>query len=392
MATIRDHLTAHQPSITLPPALPVVDDRFPPLHGVEQPLSPMAESYLPGLLEVARSLHQKILVVGCRWSNLGPKLADHPKLILWNSQDEAKWTRQRIPREVGAMLLLKWISHPASNRLMDEAKERGIHYTGLISTGDVRQLLHLALKDAPRLVRGETGYEFAFAEPTPTPSEPAPPPPIAPAPGPAGPDPAPTPSPSDPPPTVPTTNALGHNRGLTGLLTALGADVHATPHVREAERLLGQVRETFPTATKYSVASTLSQMRLKTGARRIKVRASVRALEAARHRPTTPQEPPAEAQAPTTVSVPATSQTVTVAPEEPVVALPPAAPPVPKVTQAADVSIDDALSALAAAENAIHAAMESLLSARRNMAQTIVAEIQTGVQQALADTLARFGK
>jgi hypothetical protein len=403
MASLRDIVASKTTNLVVPPK---IDDRFPPADGKEAPISQMAESYLPGLRTVVRDLHLKVLIVGCLPGNLGPKWWNHPKIELWTSQDESHWRRSPIPKDVGAVLLLSWLGHGASQRIMREAKERELLYTGLLGTGDVRQLLDLAFKgyEAPAKakeseiwdVRGDLKKRFDAqlaekrlkeigsgevsleakataiieGQTLPQPSVPAPPPPPPPSP-----EAPPTPAPVEPSPE-PAGKRVIQNRGLVRLMVQLGADPSVKPQSKEAKRLMPELVAVFPGVRHEVVMASLSAMRRdkKMGRRTL-----------------TPPVPVRKPGAPLAVTFQPDGQGVVVpAPEMPVL-------PAPVAVQgtsapAADVSIDAALNALAQAETALHTATNALLTARHQMAETIVAEVELGIREALKGVMARFGK
>lgn len=393
MASLRE-IVAAKTDLALPPPM---DDRFPPSNGVEQPMSPMAAGYLPRLKSVVHDLNLKILVVGCLPGNLGPKWWNHPRVELWSSQDEAKWQRQSIPRDVGALLLLEWISHPASKRVLREAKERDLVYTPVpIGTGDVRQLLAEAFKgyaepakarqseiwdqrgdlrrqqlhaqQAETLARAmEAATRSDGQQPAVVPPPAPPPQPSTPTPTqPAEPDPLPAPAPQAPPPTTQRGRGPDRNkrlRGLSEVILAVGGRPEAIPHTKEAKRIVKAVQATFPSVNFKQLATQLNSMRHR----------GLKGLKSG-------EVPPA----------PVAPAPVAPAPVAPVAKAPPKRQKEPQASSApaADISIDQALDALASAEKAINKAVEALLTARSQMADTVVKEVEA----ALAGVLARYRK
>lgn len=409
MASLRD-IVASKTSTFVPPPAKVVDDRFPPSDGVEAPMSVMAKGFLPGLRSVVRDLDLKILIVGCLPGNLGPKWWNHPKIELWTSQDEAKWSKASIPKGVGAMLLLEWIAHKSSTRLLKEAKERDLVYTPVpMSTGDVRQLLDATFKDyvapvkpkgsdiwdqrgdlrrqqlhaaqAETLAKAMEEAKRADGQTPPSPEAPPSPTPTEPV------EPDPVPTPQEPPPTAPPTEHAKKtikSRGLTRLLVALKVPL-TQPHYPEAARVLPIVQKAYPSVNRETVAASLSLLRREPGYVTRNADATL-AEWPELSRPT--PEPKVEAKR---LPDPKTLPTVAEWPE------PQTPPPAAQAARsddlapAADVSIDEALNALAQAETAIHKATDALSAARRQMAETIVAEIERGHRELLAGVMARLG-
>lgn len=256
MSTIRDHLTAKQQNV--PPPLTgngaTIDD-FP--GGPELPLSKMAESYLSSLRTVARSADQRILIAGCRVSNLGDgRVRDNPKLELWESDEEARWVKRSIPKDVGVVIPLRWVSHPATRALSIQCKQRGILFTGILSTGDVRQLIDLAFKGVlvpkPDVQSDPSTWKLG------------PPRLVAKAPIAITP---PTVPPSPPPAEAPTPTPIvlrSHTDGLSAFIRRAGFDREKRP-IEEAERLLPAVRQADPTIDVRRLSGLLGRLRREDG-------------------------------------------------------------------------------------------------------------------------------
>src|SRR5262245_35027478 len=88
----------------------------------------------------------KVLVVGMKATNLPEELREHPRVIVWSSQEE-RWTDKDIPSNTRAVFITRWISHVDFNNIIKQARKRGITVfnqegTGLI-TKRIRELLSL---------------------------------------------------------------------------------------------------------------------------------------------------------------------------------------------------------------------------------------------------------
>jgi pyruvate/2-oxoglutarate dehydrogenase complex dihydrolipoamide acyltransferase (E2) component len=360
-------------------------------------MSRMAASYLEVMREVARSPDRTILIAGCLPDNIGAeRIRAYPKLELWQSSNESRWMSKPLPKSTGIVLMLRFISHPASRSLAGQAKARGIVCTGVLETGDVRQLIDLAFKgvvtphDEPQsdpstwpVLTGPTGTPGTFDPKTYMKA-------------PTGrlvtgkPNGAAAPTPSTIPPPGPTETVVpaplkmkSKVNGLYRHLEALNVNVDALPIMREAERVLPAIQVFFPTMTTRNLAKSISLMRRRAGHPPLPTgrmpKSGIRGLtvrmmeHAAKH-------PGALAQVNGAVQ----------APEPPPAPQPQKPQPAPPVVAKAEISIEDALkaiatarTALAAAERALDAAEQSVKATQAGMEETVLKRVEDDVMQAL---------
>jgi hypothetical protein len=88
--------------------------------------------------------HGNVLIVGVKPSNLNDEIREHPRVVLWDSQQQ-HWTNKELPDNTQAVFITKWIGHAAFERILAEARKRKITIfnqegTGVI-TKRVRELL-----------------------------------------------------------------------------------------------------------------------------------------------------------------------------------------------------------------------------------------------------------
>jgi hypothetical protein len=88
--------------------------------------------------------HGNVLIVGTKASNFDTELRTHPRVIMWDSQNE-HWTNKDIPQNVQAIFITKWIGHAEFGKILQEARKKRITIfnpqgTGIIAK-QVRELL-----------------------------------------------------------------------------------------------------------------------------------------------------------------------------------------------------------------------------------------------------------
>lgn len=93
-----------------------------------------------------------VLIVGVKSSNLNDEIRTHPRVILWDSQQE-HWTNKDIPSNVRAIFMTRFIGHAQFEKILTEARKKQLTIfnpegTGMI-TKQVRELLALYPKDEP---------------------------------------------------------------------------------------------------------------------------------------------------------------------------------------------------------------------------------------------------
>ncbi len=90
-----------------------------------------------------------ILIVGTKASNFDDELRTHPRIIMWDSQQE-HWTDKNIPSNVRAIFITRWIGHAEFNNILREARKRQITIFNPEGTGQikkqVKELLNLSVR------------------------------------------------------------------------------------------------------------------------------------------------------------------------------------------------------------------------------------------------------
>lgn len=90
--------------------------------------------------------HGNILIVGVKASNLDEELKTHPRITVWDSQNE-NWLTRDVPDNTRVIFMTRFISHRTSERLLTEARKRQLTIfnpegTGMIAK-QVRELLNI---------------------------------------------------------------------------------------------------------------------------------------------------------------------------------------------------------------------------------------------------------
>lgn len=100
-----------------------------------------------------------VLIVGVKSSNLDDEIRTHPRVTLWDSQNE-NWQGKSVPDNTRVIFMTRFISHRTSEMLLSEARKKQLTIfnpegTGIIAK-QVRELLAITPKtDA---VRPKEGY------------------------------------------------------------------------------------------------------------------------------------------------------------------------------------------------------------------------------------------
>ena len=90
--------------------------------------------------------HGSVLIVGVKACNFDDEIKNHPRVILWDSQNE-HWTNKSLPDNTRAVFMTRFIGHTSFEKIVSEARKRQITIfnpegTGMIALR-VRQLLSL---------------------------------------------------------------------------------------------------------------------------------------------------------------------------------------------------------------------------------------------------------
>lgn len=87
-----------------------------------------------------------VLIVGTKASNFDYTLRNHPRIIMWESQQE-HWTNKDMPSNTRAVFMTRFIGHSMFNKIQTEAKKRHITIFNPTGTGmivkQVRELLNI---------------------------------------------------------------------------------------------------------------------------------------------------------------------------------------------------------------------------------------------------------
>jgi len=90
-----------------------------------------------------------VLIVGVKSSNLNDEIRTHPRVILWDSQQE-HWTDKDIPSNVRVIFMTRFIGHAAFEKILGEARKKQLTIFNPEGTGmivkQVRELLALEPK------------------------------------------------------------------------------------------------------------------------------------------------------------------------------------------------------------------------------------------------------
>lgn len=99
-----------------------------------------------------------VVIVGGMVSNFAEDITNHPRVILWDSQNE-KWQGNSLPANTRAVFFTKWVGHASWGNIMREARSRGITVFNNEGTGmlmrRVRELLDIS-KIHPQVETEET--------------------------------------------------------------------------------------------------------------------------------------------------------------------------------------------------------------------------------------------
>jgi hypothetical protein len=88
--------------------------------------------------------HGNILIVGAKASNFSEEIKTHPRVMIWDSQNE-HWTNKDLPSNIQAIFFTRWVGHAPFSRILGEARKRHITLfnpdgTGMIAK-QVKELL-----------------------------------------------------------------------------------------------------------------------------------------------------------------------------------------------------------------------------------------------------------
>ena len=90
-----------------------------------------------------------VLIVGVKSSNFDDEIKTHPRVVIWDSQQE-HWTDKDMPQNTRAVFMTRFLSHSSSGKILAEARKRQITIfnpdgTGIIAR-QVKELLAIGPK------------------------------------------------------------------------------------------------------------------------------------------------------------------------------------------------------------------------------------------------------
>lgn len=106
--------------------------------------------------------HGNVLIVGVKSSNLTDEIREHPRVVIWDSQQQ-HWTNKEMPQNTQAVFMTRFVSHNTSTMLLKQARKRRITIfnpegTGLI-VKQVKELLNMNDEPATEPITENTPKE-----------------------------------------------------------------------------------------------------------------------------------------------------------------------------------------------------------------------------------------
>jgi hypothetical protein len=93
--------------------------------------------------------HGSVLIVGTKTGNFDDELRTHPRVILWESQDQ-RWTDKDVPNNVQAIFITRFIGHSHFDKILREARKKRITIFNPAGTGIIaRQVKELLALNPP---------------------------------------------------------------------------------------------------------------------------------------------------------------------------------------------------------------------------------------------------
>lgn len=103
--------------------------------------------------ELNRLSHGNILLVGVKASNFDNDIKNHPRIIMWDSQDQ-RWTHNDVPHNVRAIFMTRFVGHTIFDKIVKEARKKQITIFNPQGTGMiVKQVKELLDMPRPALVK-----------------------------------------------------------------------------------------------------------------------------------------------------------------------------------------------------------------------------------------------
>lgn len=94
-----------------------------------------------------------VLIVGTKRSNFSEELVRHPRIVMWDSQQE-HWTNKDMPTNTRAVFMTRFIGHASFEKIVSEARKRHITIFNPMGTGTIiKQVKELLAIQPPVTVR-----------------------------------------------------------------------------------------------------------------------------------------------------------------------------------------------------------------------------------------------
>jgi hypothetical protein len=90
-----------------------------------------------------------VLIVGAKASNFDETIRNHPRVVIWNSQQQ-HWTDKELPANTRAVFTTRWVGHVAFSKIYEEAKKKKIIFFNHEGTGQIaKQVRELLVLHSP---------------------------------------------------------------------------------------------------------------------------------------------------------------------------------------------------------------------------------------------------
>jgi hypothetical protein len=96
-----------------------------------------------------------VLIVGAKASNFDDEIKTHPRVTIWDSQNE-HWTNKDMPDNTRAVFMTRFIGHTASSKILSEARKRQITIFNPEGTGMIVRQVKELLNMTPQQKEQET--------------------------------------------------------------------------------------------------------------------------------------------------------------------------------------------------------------------------------------------
>lgn len=93
-----------------------------------------------------------VLIVGVKSSNLDDEIKSHPRVVIWDSQQE-HWTDKDMPANTRAVFMTRFLSHASFGKITAEARKRNINIFNPDGTGLIARQVKELLSIGPKVVK-----------------------------------------------------------------------------------------------------------------------------------------------------------------------------------------------------------------------------------------------